>query len=336
VIQWDWAGAVNGTHTFNELPVGQYEVRAFFNNSYNLEASKSFTVEAGVSVILSTTKDIYSPDEGPIVTFKNMSGNNKDWIGIYPAGSSNDWGNMIQWDWAGAVNGSHVFEPLPVGQYEARAFFNNSLQSEASKSFIVKNVPVSSTVYEDAENGLNANWIHVSGQYAPIHYGGGGFQSNGALVLVPEWEKENGSWTNLAEYRLPLNADASKKFLEIDVGGLGNYKLPNIDKKGYIPHYNISVRIHTLNGTRRIIWDSFYNHNGITEPFHSAGGAVINSPSPVEHVRGWYEPDVFKWEHFKVSIEGVLRKLEPNNAVTSVDSLSTTGGFLDNIKLSSH
>ena len=337
VIQWDWVGAVNGSHTFSALPAGDYEVRAFFNNSYNLEASKSFTVEEGVAVELSTSSDVYTPTEAPLALFENMPGNDNDWIGIYPAGSSNAWANMIQWDWLDSANGSHLFEALPIGDYEVRVFFNNSLNSEASKAFSVENIPVTSTVYEDAENGINANWIHVSGNYAPIHYGQGGFESSGALVLVPEWNNSNANgWTNNAEYRLALNADASKKVLEIDIGGLGNYTLPNGSKAGYIAHFNVSVRIETTDGSRRIIWDSFYNHNGITEPFSSAGGSVINSPSPVEHVRGWYEPDVFKWEHFKVNIETVLRQIEPNNSVISIDSFSATGGYLDNIKLSSH
>ena len=333
VIQWKWAGDINGSRTFTPLPVGEYEVRAFFNNTYNLEASQAFSVEAQAEVILETTQAIYSPDERPVLTFKNMSGNVKDWIAIFPAGSSNAWGNVIQWKWAGDINGTKNFNTLPIGNYEIRAFFNNSYNVEATKSFSVENIPVVSTVYEDAENGLNPNWVKVSGNYNPIHYNGGGFQSNGTLVLVPEWKKIDGVWRNNSLYSLALNADASKKVLELDVGGLENYKLPNQSRKGYIPHFNISIWVQTVNGPRRIIWDSFFNHNGITQPFLSNDGQTINSPSPVEHVRGWYKP-IDLWQHFKVNIETLVQQFEPNNSITAIHRLTVTGGFLDNIKLS--
>jgi hypothetical protein len=45
VIQWKWIkGKVNGNTTFTKLPVGEYEVRVFFNNTFQDEARKAFRV----------------------------------------------------------------------------------------------------------------------------------------------------------------------------------------------------------------------------------------------------------------------------------------------------
>jgi len=334
VIQWRWAKAINGEQIFDPLPVGDYEVRAFFKNSYKLETSKKFSVLVQPKITLKTTQKIYDVNEKPVTIFTNLSGKATDWLAIYPAGSSNEWKNVIQWDWARNVNGSHVFKPLPIGEYEVRIFLNNSFNLSASKKFSVQNLPISSKVYENAENGINPKWVKNSGRYNPIHYRGGGYKSRGALVLTTFWARDINGFNNSSSYSLALDADASKKVLELDIGGLANYNTRQGYRTGYMPHYNISIWFHTLKGPRRIIWDSFYNHNHITKPFLSNNGETINSPSPFEFVRGFGYAPVTQWNHFKVNIESVLQKFEPNNIVTSIDTFSATGGFLDNIKLS--
>ena len=68
-----------------------------------------------------------------------MEGHAKDWIGIYPVGSSNDWANVVAWKWSrGQVNGQKSFNNLPVGNYEVRVFFRNSYKVEARDGFSVK------------------------------------------------------------------------------------------------------------------------------------------------------------------------------------------------------
>ena len=93
---------------------------------------------------ITTDEDLYNPNNSIVTTFSAMSGDDEDWIAIYPAGSDNSWGNVIQWDWARAVNGNHTFNALPVGDYEVRAFFNNTYKSEAAVPFEIealKNYP---------------------------------------------------------------------------------------------------------------------------------------------------------------------------------------------------
>jgi len=176
VIQWDWAGAINGTHTFDALPAGDYEVRIFFNNSYNVEASHKFSVtDNNIVTTVTTNKDIYEPNEEIVTTYENMSENEEDWIAIYAAGTTNEWENVLQWDWIKSKkNGSKTFEALPVGDYEVRVFFNNSYELESSHQFTVKSTELSiesrkeiydpiELIHVDFENmrGVEGDWIGI-------------------------------------------------------------------------------------------------------------------------------------------------------------------------------
>ena len=168
MIQWERKRSVNGTHTFEPLPAGNYEARAFFNNSFNIEGSKAFTVEAGGNggggaVVLSMSKATYTTNESPVLNFENMTGAESDWIAIYPAGSEATWGNMIQWERKKSVNGTHTFEPLPAGNYEARAFFNNSFNIEGSKVFTVEAVQEEGVVLTSEKEVYDPEeLIHIS------------------------------------------------------------------------------------------------------------------------------------------------------------------------------
>ena len=48
--------------------------------------------------------------------FEYEEGQAKDWICIYPAGSSNAWVNVVSWKWSsGEVNGQKIFNNFPTG-----------------------------------------------------------------------------------------------------------------------------------------------------------------------------------------------------------------------------
>jgi hypothetical protein len=190
-------------------------------------------------------------------------------------------------------------------------------------------------MYEDAEDGLSNEWIHHVGNYAPIRVTNG-VENNGVLALATEWT-QNGT-VNVAEYYLPLN-NTTQKILEMDIGGVANYLLPNKveGQEGYMSHFAIGVTIHTQNGKRKMLWDSFLNHENI-EAYridYGAGNIWMYFPSPVEHVRGYLNVDIHQWDHFRVDVESALKEFEPSNEVISIDFLLLTGGFVDNIKLSS-
>ena len=91
------------------------------------------------SIVLN--KETYTNKENVIVNFTNMTAKNKDWIAIYPKNSSNSWANVVAWHWTDDVpNGQMSFDALVAGEYEVRAFYNNSYKVEAKKEFVVEAV----------------------------------------------------------------------------------------------------------------------------------------------------------------------------------------------------
>jgi len=76
---------------------------------------------------------------------RNINSYPKDWIGIYPKNSNNDWDNVLDWkfvkDKSDTQFGGHnwyEFDGLSEGAYEARVFFRNPYRIEASYAFTVK------------------------------------------------------------------------------------------------------------------------------------------------------------------------------------------------------
>ena len=97
---------------------------------------------------VSTNQRVYKDTEAILASYSDMSGGEKDWIAIYKARSSNSWKNVIRWKWIKSEqDGSKRFEPLPIGQYDIRVFFNNTYQAEASKKFTVSNEVYFKTKY---------------------------------------------------------------------------------------------------------------------------------------------------------------------------------------------
>ena len=93
------------------------------------------------NILLAVTlspKNTYQINQPISIEFKDFTNHNKDWIAIYPAGSSNAWKNVKQWRWTdNKTNGNLNFNPLPLGNYELRGFYNNSFKSEAAHKFKV-------------------------------------------------------------------------------------------------------------------------------------------------------------------------------------------------------
>jgi len=114
---------------------------------------------------LSTSKNTYEPNETVKIHVNGSLSGDHDWAGIYRVGDSNDWDNVIAWNWVG--EGDTVLnrdkKPMPAGEYEVRLFFHNSFNTEASYTFRV--APASApnnygqagshdvSTYTEADNG---------------------------------------------------------------------------------------------------------------------------------------------------------------------------------------
>jgi hypothetical protein len=123
----------------------------------------------------------------------------------------------------------------------------------------------------------------------------------------------------------------------MDIGGLPDHLFEGWAEgyRGYIPHYSVGVVVETKFGERIMDWNSWYTHQGYDPKINDNGQNVfLEYPSPVEMVRGWYAP-TNTWVHFEVNLETELQRLEPNNRIYKITQFFTTGGYLDNITLSS-
>ncbi len=183
------------------------------------------------------------------------------------------------------------------------------------------------TLYEDAENGLSQEWQRIKGESSPSIINAHN-ESRYCVNLPVSWyQDEKGNWHNPHEYHLPLDQEHAN-FLELDVGGSGME----------IPHYIIGIAISTRYGSRILLWDSFYTHEGLSAKItkHEDGSATLIFPSPIELVRGFGYESTTQWTHFKVDIAAYLHQFEPDNQVTWIDTFIATGGNLDNIGLSSY
>ena len=320
VVAWHWTNdTTNGQVIFNALPAGKYEARAFYNNSFHLEAKKLFTVKTATNKVatITTNKTSYTNNEQITVNFANMVAKNQDWIGIYPKNSSNDWGNVVAWHWTNDTTNGHVtFNALPVGKYEARAFYNNSFHLEAKKDFTVttQNVP-DKILIEDAENGINPKWTNYAG--AEMTLLNEGAQGSDHAIRT---------YTGSGQYIFIGEPSKKFKYLTLDV------------RVGVSSHNgNFTVYIKTKDGDRRIVWSVYLNHlNGRgnpADPFFSGDedNIVLNNPAPTDYF--FETKDTQEFVHYKINVEKTLQLLEPNNKLLSIQLFTTAGGDFDNIAL---
>ena len=144
VVAWRWAKDTSPTqvdqgdwYKFN-LEDGSYEARFFLNNSFTVNSKVSLNVGDVPSVTLKT-KNKYKSDEVVNVKISGELSENKDWVGVYPVGSSNDWKNVLAWNWVyeGDNSLNKKIKALTTGNYEARLFFNNSFEVAEKVSFTV-------------------------------------------------------------------------------------------------------------------------------------------------------------------------------------------------------
>ncbi len=122
-----------------QLPIGTYEARLFLRNGFHQVAkSAPFSVVADHGTQLELNQRYYESTDSITVSYTGMYGGDQDWFGVYRTQDDSTWSNVMAWSWSdGRVDGvvSINFQNLPAGDYEVRAFFKNSFQSEAAASF---------------------------------------------------------------------------------------------------------------------------------------------------------------------------------------------------------
>jgi hypothetical protein len=185
--------------------------------------------------------------------------------------------------------------------------------------------PANPTVLEDAEDGtLNPNWVTARGGQDPFIC-----TSNGKTMMA---NHANGQGDALYRYELAVD-NTTQKVLSVDIGGGSTCNIGY--GTGYMPHYSVGVIVETKLGLRSMEWNSWYTHQGY-EPRRDDNGhnVFLKYPSSAEMVRGWYAP-ITTWTHLEVNLDTELKRLEPDNRIYKIVQFFATGGFLDNITLSS-
>jgi hypothetical protein len=328
VVAWNWTGDIaQGDVTLSPIQkAGTYEVRAFYNNSFQMEAkSAPFTVIAQqLPTTLTLPKTLYRPTENIIVHFERMSGDDEDWIGIYPKEKNNDWENVVAWHWSnGNISGNLNFGKLNAGEYEIRAFYANGFETKAKVAFQVTDEPLPPTIYEDAEDGTTKRWVNKGGYTAQNK--NEGYNSAKSIYIRAKWKKVDGVWINDTHNEL-LKTDhtswnnTTQKFLKFE------HKTP------YSPCFRFGIYVNTLEGKRTMTWSMWYARNNMpaTKLVYEGGNVELMYPVN-ENMR--FEKE---WTPYTFDLEALLRVLEPQNRILSIDGFYATGGkYYDNIRLES-
>ncbi len=220
VIVDRWFNEKNISIEFEALEATEYEARLFYNDSVDPVIERvAFRVQ-GDPLKFESLKNSYEKNETIKIVYENITGIKNNWIGVFKSGAQNRWYEVLEDIWLDSKKGEASFKPLPLGEYEARLFYNDSLKPEASIPFVVKGDPVfinsSKKIYKENEpifidvknvRGVRNNWVGI--------YKKGASQSWGS-VIAENWFYENDAvlrFNSLApgEYEARLCYNASLK-----------------------------------------------------------------------------------------------------------------------------
>lgn len=110
----------------------------FTCTSLTLFGLLSLFVTSAVSQTVYLAKNVYAPGEKIVVTYSGLPGNNRDWISLAQAGSSDE--KYLAWAYTeGRQSGTMEFAGLPSGDYEVRGYYHNEPSPRARLSFRVGN-----------------------------------------------------------------------------------------------------------------------------------------------------------------------------------------------------
>jgi hypothetical protein len=197
-IRWAYTGGgTSGSMTFTNIPVGSYEARAYFNDTYVRQYTAAFTVTSG-SATVTTDKSTYNVGNNIVVSFSGLtSPSANDWIAL-TFQSNNNPSTYSAWQYTGGgSSGSVTFASsgLQTGTYVARLYRNNSSiitaqspaftlqprQSTTSTLVVASGITAGSSfpVTYSGMQGNATDWISVAVAGSPDSYYVQYFYTNG-------------------------------------------------------------------------------------------------------------------------------------------------------------
>jgi hypothetical protein len=133
--------STEGTRKFKMPTAGKFEFHLYLKMSDNILDKIEFTIEdegpPPQEASFELNKKVYDVDERIKVTYKNLPGNETDWIGIFQRNAPHD--EYMEWFYTdGNKNGTMMFNGLEAGKYDMRLFFNDSYNLEYEVQFTVE------------------------------------------------------------------------------------------------------------------------------------------------------------------------------------------------------
>ena len=154
-------GRSDGIIAFSsELPIGEYFLRFFENDSFNELASYSYKVVP--PPLVSPTKTGFDLGERVIVDFDYGPGNAKDWIAIYHPETDPSKLPSLSWAYVGgsrtisealAKGTIMLSDNLAAGNYIIRYFENDSYKQLAESALLIKNTAPPKLTIQHMANG---------------------------------------------------------------------------------------------------------------------------------------------------------------------------------------
>ena len=159
-ISWDYtssdfSGPYDGSFAYSDLtykavevlPIGNYEVRYYVNDSFEVAARADFRIVLDPSLVFSasvtTDDDFYTPREAVVLNWDGAPGNALDWTGLslkrlsqIELSSYTDIYGEDTWQYtSGFATGVHTYTNIKeLGQYAARGFVDNTYAPFANQA----------------------------------------------------------------------------------------------------------------------------------------------------------------------------------------------------------
>lgn len=164
------SGATGSLYLKNITNAGPYYIAFFGNDSYTEELAPRVPVYFGSIPVVTTNKPLYLVTDSITVNYTHAPGLQKDWVGIYKAGSSLAGIDPKNWDYVSGASGSKKFGNLPKGYYFASYFIQDGYVEPGERAYFrveeaqdtITNLLLNKNVYKLGET-ITTSWTDAPG-----------------------------------------------------------------------------------------------------------------------------------------------------------------------------
>ncbi len=140
VYAWSYIENSDSIDLNVNLPVNDYKIVAFSNDTYTVIAEDTFSVVEYMMPEISTERAVYSTDENVItVNVTNIEHNSNHWIAIFKSGTTHVSSNIYAWSYIEDSDSIDLNVNLPVNDYKIVAFSNDTYTVIVENDFRVEN-----------------------------------------------------------------------------------------------------------------------------------------------------------------------------------------------------